>query len=103
MSSTGKLGGDLGYGFGWHLQAGSVTPHFSDWWNVHHCMYPDATGPQYRMGQLRAGTLIHELGHVFANYFGTSSTAIGDDSASEDLGRQSRERALSDCFNWRPL
>ncbi len=44
--ATWKLGGDIGYGFGWRLQAGSVTPYCSDWWNIHHWVYTDATGAQ---------------------------------------------------------
>jgi len=44
-----KLGQDVGYGFGWRLLAGSITPVFSDLLTVHHYIVTDATGAEYRL------------------------------------------------------
>lgn len=44
-----KMGKDYGYGFGWKLQAGTVTAYWSDYWTVHHYVFIDATGAEYRL------------------------------------------------------
>jgi len=46
---TWKLGRDVGYGFGWKLMAGAVTPYWSDPYTIHHYLYTDATGAEYRL------------------------------------------------------
>jgi len=46
---TWKLGRDVGYGFGWRLQAGSITPYWSDQWTMHHYTFIDSTGAEYRL------------------------------------------------------
>ncbi|HEY3444428.1 MAG TPA: RHS repeat-associated core domain-containing protein [Paludibaculum sp.] len=57
-----KLGRDIGYGFGWRLQAGSMTAYFSDWWTVHHWVYTDATGAEYRLDQQSGGLFTSKEG-----------------------------------------
>ncbi|MFN8006848.1 MAG: hypothetical protein U0V70_07470 [Terriglobia bacterium] len=42
-----KLGKDVGYGFGWKLQAGSLTPVWSDPYTLHHYVFVDSTGAEY--------------------------------------------------------
>jgi RHS repeat-associated protein len=44
-----KLGADTGYGFGWKLQAGSLKAYYEDSWTVHHYVYTDASGAEYRL------------------------------------------------------
>jgi hypothetical protein len=44
-----KLGRDVGYGFGWKLLAGSVTPYYIDYWTVHHYVFTDSSGADYRL------------------------------------------------------
>jgi YD repeat-containing protein len=47
---TWQLGHDVGYGFGWQLLAGSITPYyFSSSWGIDHYVFTDATGAQYRL------------------------------------------------------
>jgi RHS repeat-associated protein len=52
MDSGGEwlLGEDVGYGFGWKLLAGAITPI---WANsvIDHYLYTDATGAEYRLDQ----------------------------------------------------
>ena len=43
-----KLGHDIGYGAGWRLQAGSITPYWSAG-SVHHYIFSDSTGAEYRL------------------------------------------------------
>jgi len=45
----GKLGADVGYGFGWRLQAGSITPYWRDYWGINHYVFIDSTGAEYRL------------------------------------------------------
>ena len=47
-------GEDLGQGLGWKLQAGSIRPV---WFNlvIHHYVYSDATGAEYRLDQNNGG------------------------------------------------
>jgi hypothetical protein len=46
---TWKLGRDVGYGFGWKLQAGSITPYWSDSFTIHHYTFADGSGAEYRL------------------------------------------------------
>ena len=46
---TWRLGRDVGYGFGWRLMAGAVTPYWSNVWTLHHYVYTDSTGAEYRL------------------------------------------------------
>ena len=49
-STTWKLGRDVGYGFGWKLLAGSLTPYFGPGrWTVHHYLFTDSSGAEYRL------------------------------------------------------
>jgi hypothetical protein len=43
---TWKLGRDVGYGFGWRLMAGSITPYWSGDDTIHHYVFTDATGAE---------------------------------------------------------
>jgi hypothetical protein len=43
-----QLAGDLGYGFGWKLAIGSITPYYTGWTNgVDHYVYTDSSGAEY--------------------------------------------------------
>ena len=46
---TWKLGHDVGYGFGWKLMAGSLTPFYDGYWFLHHYLFTDASGAEYRL------------------------------------------------------
>src|SRR6202035_1237005 len=41
------LGRDVGYGYGWKLQAGSLTPYWASYWGLDHYTFTDATGAEY--------------------------------------------------------
>jgi RHS repeat-associated protein len=49
QGQTWKLGRDIGYGFGWRLQAGSLTPVYSSLWSLDHFLFIDSTGAEYRL------------------------------------------------------
>ncbi len=44
-----RQGRDIGYGFGWRLLAGSITPAWSDYFTIHHWVFTDSTGAEYRL------------------------------------------------------
>jgi hypothetical protein len=44
-----KLGDDIGFGFGWRLMAGSITPYHSAPWEIDHYLFIDASGAEYRL------------------------------------------------------
>ncbi len=46
---TWKLGQDVGYGFGWRLLAGSLTPYWTGLWTIHSWVFTDASGAEYRL------------------------------------------------------
>ncbi len=46
-----KFGSDVGYGFGWRLLAGSITPVYSDPYTVSYYLFTDSTGAEYRLDQ----------------------------------------------------
>ncbi len=52
---TWQLGRDIGYGYGWKLQAGSITPIYDGIWELDHYEFIDSTGAQYRLDQNNNG------------------------------------------------
>lgn len=50
-SNSWKYGADVGYGFGWRLMAGSITPKFADAYTVNYYLFTDSTGAEYRLDQ----------------------------------------------------
>jgi hypothetical protein len=52
---TWKLDDDVGYGLGWRLQAGSITPYYSSYLTLDHYQFIDATGAEYRLDQNSSG------------------------------------------------
>ena len=50
-SAVWHFGADTGYGYGWQLRAGSLTPVYQDYWTIHHWLFIDSTGAKYRLDQ----------------------------------------------------
>ncbi|HZL56589.1 MAG TPA: hypothetical protein VFC21_05900, partial [Bryobacteraceae bacterium] len=51
-----QLGFDVGFGFGWKMLIGSVTPYYAQVNSgVDHYIYTDATGAEYRLDQNNSG------------------------------------------------
>jgi hypothetical protein len=48
-TATWNLGTDVGYGYGWRLLAGSLTPYWQGYFIAHHYTFTDATGAEYRL------------------------------------------------------
>lgn len=51
-----QLGSDVGYGYGWKIQLGSITPYYLGWPNgVDHYAFTDSSGAEYRLDQNSGG------------------------------------------------
>jgi RHS repeat-associated protein len=50
-----NLGFDAGYGYGWNLVLGSITPYYSSMYTVAFYQYTDASGAIYRLDQNSSG------------------------------------------------
>jgi len=46
-----QLGRDTGYGYGWRLQAGSLTPVYENYWTILYWLFIDSTGAEYKLNQ----------------------------------------------------
>ena len=64
---TWKLGRDVGYGFGWRLQAGSITPVYADG-QLHHFVFTDSTGAVYRLSVCTDGHIWKSVESVFFEF-----------------------------------
>ena len=49
------FGRDVGYGYGWRMMAGSITPVYRNWGDLSHYLYTDSTGAEYRLTQNTGG------------------------------------------------
>ena len=62
-----KLGKDVGYGFGWKLQLGSITPYWSDPYTIHHYTFTDSSGAEYRLDVNTSGVWTSKDG-IYLSY-----------------------------------
>jgi len=95
-AATWRLGQDVGYGFGWKMMAGSVTPFWANYWNLHHWIFTDATGAEYRLDQNSGGvwtsrdsTYVSYDSNVNRLYFNDGSFWVMDSvssGAEQDAG-----------------
>jgi hypothetical protein len=47
--ATWNLGADVGYGYGWKLLAGSLTPYWGGYFYARYYIFTDASGAEYRL------------------------------------------------------
>ncbi len=66
--SVWKMGKDSGYGFGWKLQAGSLTPIYRDYWNIALYVFTDATGAEYRLDTVSPSGVWTSKESVYVSY-----------------------------------
>jgi YD repeat-containing protein len=64
---TWQFGRDTGFGYGWQLLAGSLTPVFSDPYTISYYLFTDATGAQYRLDQ-NNGNVWGSKESIYVNY-----------------------------------
>ncbi|MFN8938555.1 MAG: RHS repeat domain-containing protein, partial [Acidobacteriota bacterium] len=54
-SNVTQLGADVGYGYGWRLAAGSITPVYTNPTTLAYYVYIDATGAEYKLDLTQGG------------------------------------------------
>lgn len=70
---TWQFDGDAGFGFGWRLITGSITPVYSDPYTVAYYLYMDASGAEYRLDQQGAGNIWSSKDSVYVYFDGTAN------------------------------
>jgi hypothetical protein len=54
-AGTWFLGEDVGFGLGWRLMAGSISPHWGDATQIQYWIYTDSTGAEYKLNVYSGG------------------------------------------------
>src|ERR1035437_1663569 len=62
-----NLAEDVGYGYGWRLMAGSITPIWANQTTFSYYSFTDATGAQYRLDR-QSGSLWSSAESVYVSY-----------------------------------
>jgi hypothetical protein len=70
-AGTWLFGQDVGFGFGWQLMAGSITPYWSTYFTLDHYVFTDSTGTQYRLDVNNNGIWTSKQG-VYVSYDATN-------------------------------
>ncbi|HUS08289.1 MAG TPA: RHS repeat-associated core domain-containing protein [Bryobacteraceae bacterium] len=87
-AGTWKLGADVGFGFGWRLQAGSLTPEYADYWNIDHYTYTDSTGAEYRLDVNTSGVWTSRQG-IYLSFDTATNRLYSNDGSFWEFGATS--------------
>lgn len=75
-----SLGHDIGYGFGWKLLAGSLTPYWTGNLTIDHYIFTDASGAEYRLNQ-QSGNVWTSTEGIYISYdWGSNRLHFNDGS-----------------------
>lgn len=85
---TWRLGQDTGYGMGWKLQAGSITPIWAGPTQFDHYLYTDATGAEYSLS-VNNNNVWTSLEGVYVSYDATANRLYSTDGSFWYMGCQS--------------
>ncbi|PWU10677.1 MAG: hypothetical protein C5B51_03885, partial [Terriglobia bacterium] len=83
-----KLGTDVGYGFGWRLLAGSITPVWADYTTLACYLYTDAAGAEYRLNVNTNGVWTSHEG-IYISYDSASNRLYFPDGSFWLMNAQS--------------
>jgi hypothetical protein len=82
---TWQLGQDVGYGFGWQLMAGSLTPIWVDAYTFGYYLYTDSTGSEYRLDVYNNGIWTSRQG-IYVEYDETAARLYFPDGSFWQFG-----------------
>jgi hypothetical protein len=68
-----QSGRDLGYGYGWKLQAGSLTPVYDGIYQLDHYEFVDSTGAEYRLDQNVQGSPVWSSAQSIYVYYDSNA------------------------------
>jgi YD repeat-containing protein len=80
-----NLGRDVGYGYGWKLLAGSLTPAWSGYFTLDHYTFTDASGAEYRL-TLNTGGVWTSTESNYVSYNSATQTLYFRDGMSWIMG-----------------
>jgi hypothetical protein len=63
-----NLGHDGGFGWGWKLLAGSLTPYYSGYFILDHYVFTDSTGAEYRLTQVDGNGIWNSNESIYLEY-----------------------------------
>jgi hypothetical protein len=85
---TWNLGYDIGYGYGWNLMAGPITPYWSDPYTVDHYIFTDSSGAEYTLGVNTGGIWTSQEG-IYLSYNPSTQTLSFPDGTYWIMGCES--------------
>jgi len=88
-SKTWELGRDVGYGYGWRLMAGSITPYWTGYYTVDHYTYTDSTGAEYILGVNTNGIWTSTESGVYVEYDAAAGRLYFPDGSFWSMGATS--------------
>jgi hypothetical protein len=83
---TWQLGHDVGYGLGWQLLAGSITPYWSGYFTVDHYIFRDSTGAEYNLSVNNNGTWTSAESGVYVGYNAAANQLYFTDGSFWQMG-----------------
>jgi hypothetical protein len=82
------LGQDVGYGLGWKLQAGSITPIWNGTSNIDHYLFTDSSGAEYSLS-VNNGNVWTSLEGSYVTYDANANRLYSTDGSFWSMGSQS--------------
>ncbi len=83
-----NLGYDIGYGYGWRVLAGAVTPYWEFWNGIRYYIYTDSTGTEYRLDQNNGNVWTTREG-LYVSFDANSNTLYFNDGTRWVMGAMS--------------
>jgi hypothetical protein len=84
-AATWNLGADVGYGYGWKLLAGSLTPYWRDYYAFDHYVFTDSTGAEYRL-DVNNGGIWTSRNSVYVSYDSNTNRLYFNDGSFWVMG-----------------
>ena len=85
QGGTWKMARDVGYGLGWRLQAGSLTPYYQVDWTLDHYLFIDSTGAEYRLTTNTSGVWTSSEG-IYVSYDSNANRLYFNDGSFWVMG-----------------
>jgi hypothetical protein len=85
---TWRLGDDVGYGLGWRLMAGCLAPVWLGTAQIHHFVFTDMSGTEYRLDQPNGGVWTSREG-TYISYDSNAGRLYFTDGMVWEMGAQS--------------
>lgn len=88
-TQTWFMGQDVGYGLGWKLQAGSITPIWTNTSQIDYYLYTDSTGAEYSLSVNNGSNVWTSLEGIYISYDANAQKLYSTDGSFWVMGSQS--------------